>query len=86
MSKIRQLMTDLYSEAYVFTVYLYPNKQTTKGTVQLLTVRQKKNKASKSKALFFHTEMFAQSKARIFPFQIAKYGHFTVHILSLISF
>lgn len=68
MSEIRQLMTDLYSEAYVFTAYLYSNKQTTKGTVQLLTVRQKTNKASKSKPLFFHTEMFAQSKARIFPF------------------
>lgn len=68
MSEIIQLMTDLYSEAYVFTVYLYSNKQTTKGTVQLLTVRQKKNKASKSKSLFFHTEMLVQSKTRIFPF------------------
>lgn len=62
-------MTDLYSEAYVFTVYLYSNKQTTKGIVQLLTVRQKKNKASKNKPfIFFHAEMFAQSKAKLFPF------------------
>ena len=57
MSEIRQLMRDLYCETYVFTVYLYQKKQTKKGTVQLLIVRQEANKTSESKPFFFHAEI-----------------------------
>lgn len=62
-------MTDLYSEAYVFTVYLYPNKQTTKGTVQLLTVRQKKNKASKGRLYFSIPKCLLKVKLEFFLFK-----------------